>query len=35
VGDVVEVRRLSASETYFRFNRSVSVGAIEVTLRTP
>jgi hypothetical protein len=33
VSDVVQVRRLTASETYHRYNRSVSVGALEVVLR--
>jgi hypothetical protein len=33
VSDVVQVRRLSVSETYNRYNRSVSVGALEVVLR--
>jgi hypothetical protein len=33
VADVVQVRRLSPSETYFRYNRSVSIGALEIVLR--
>ena len=33
VKDVVQVRRLSPSETFFRYHRSVSVGALEVKLR--
>ena len=33
VADVVQVRRLSVSETYHRYNRSVSVGALEIVLR--
>jgi hypothetical protein len=33
VKDVVQVRRLSPSETFFRYNRSVSVGALEIKLR--
>jgi hypothetical protein len=33
VSDVVQVRRLSVSETFNRYNRSVSVGALEVVLR--
>ena len=33
VSEVVEVRRLSASETYLRYNRSVTVGALEIVLR--
>jgi hypothetical protein len=33
VADVVQVRRLGVSETYNRYNRSVSVGALEVVLR--
>jgi hypothetical protein len=33
VADVVQVRRLSASETFHRYNRSVSIGALEVVLR--
>lgn len=33
VEDVVQVRRLSASETYFRYHRSVSMGALEIMLR--
>ncbi len=33
VADVAQVRRLSASETFFRFNRSVSVGALEIVLQ--
>jgi hypothetical protein len=35
VRDVAQVRRLSVAETYFRYNRSVSAGAIEITLRKP
>jgi hypothetical protein len=30
VSDVAEVRRLSVAETFFRYNRSVSIGGIEV-----
>jgi hypothetical protein len=33
VSDVVQVRRLSVSETYNRYSRSVSIGALEVVLR--
>lgn len=33
VADVVQVRRLSVSETFNRYSRSVSVGALEVVLR--
>lgn len=33
VADVVQVRRLSPSETYFRYNKSVSLGAIEIVTR--
>ncbi|MFL5607891.1 MAG: hypothetical protein ACJ8AD_15675 [Gemmatimonadaceae bacterium] len=33
VTDVEQVRRLSVSETFNRYNRSVSVGALEVVLR--
>ena len=33
VSDVAQVRRLSVAETFHRYNRSVSVGAIEITLR--
>ncbi len=33
VKDVVQVRRLSPSETFFRYHRSVSVGALELKLR--
>ncbi|MDQ6635054.1 MAG: hypothetical protein M3Z10_09910 [Gemmatimonadota bacterium] len=33
VSDVMQVRRLSVAETYNRYNRSVSVGALEVVLR--
>lgn len=33
VADVVQVRRLSVAETYNRYSRSVSVGALEVVLR--
>jgi hypothetical protein len=33
VKDVVQVRRLSPSETYFRYNKSVSVGALEIVTR--
>jgi hypothetical protein len=35
VSEVVLVRRLSAAETYYRYNRSVSAGALEITLRKP
>ena len=35
VSDVAQVRRLSVAETFFRYNRSVSAGAIEITLRKP
>ena len=30
---VVQVRRLSVAETYFRYHRSVSMGALEIVLR--
>ena len=33
VSDVVQVRRLSVAETFNRYNRSVSIGALEVVLR--
>jgi hypothetical protein len=33
VSDVAQVRRLSVSETYNRYSRSVSVGALEIVLR--
>jgi hypothetical protein len=33
VSDVLQVRRLGATETYHRYNRSVSVGALEIMLR--
>ena len=33
VRDVVQVRRLSVAETFHRYNRSVSAGAIEITMR--
>lgn len=33
VSDVVRVRRLGVIETYHRYNRSVSIGALEVVLR--
>lgn len=33
VSDVVSVRRLSVAETFFRYRRSVSVGALEIVLR--
>jgi hypothetical protein len=33
VSDVVQVRRLGVAETYQRYNRSVSVGALEIVLR--
>jgi hypothetical protein len=33
VEDVVQVRRLSVAETFNRYNRSVSVGALEIVLR--
>ena len=33
VSDVVQVRRLGVAETFNRYNRSVSVGALEVVLR--
>jgi hypothetical protein len=33
VADVVQVRRLSPSETYFRYNKSVSLGALEIVTR--
>jgi hypothetical protein len=35
VSEVVLVRRLSAAETYYRYNRSASAGALEITLRKP
>jgi hypothetical protein len=35
VTEVVQVRRLSVAETYHRYNRSVSAGALEITLRKP
>ena len=35
VKDVVQVRRLSPSETFFRYNRSVTVGALEIVTRKP
>ena len=33
VSDVVEVRRLGVAETFNRYSRSVSIGALEVVLR--
>jgi hypothetical protein len=33
VSDVVQVRRLGVAETYHRYNRSVSIGALEVVMR--
>lgn len=33
VSEVVSVRRLSVAETFFRYRRSVSVGALEIVLR--
>ena len=33
VADVLQVRRLSPSETYFKYNRSVTMGALEIELR--
>jgi hypothetical protein len=33
VSSVAQVRRLTPSETYFRYNRAVSIGALEVVLR--
>jgi hypothetical protein len=33
VADVLQVRRVSVSETFNRYNRSVSVGALEIVLR--
>ena len=35
VTEVAQVRRLSVAETYYRYNRSVSAGALEITLRKP
>ena len=35
VSDVVQVRRLSVAETFFKYHRSVSAGAIEITMRKP
>ena len=35
VTEVAQVRRLSVAETYFRYHRSVSAGAIEITMRKP
>jgi hypothetical protein len=35
VTEVAQVRRLSVAETYFKYHRSVSAGAIEITLRKP
>ena len=32
VTEVAQVRRLSVAETYFRYHRSVSAGAIEITM---
>jgi hypothetical protein len=33
VSEVVQVRRLSVAETYMKYSRSVSVGALEIVLR--
>jgi hypothetical protein len=33
VTDVAHVRRLSVAETFHRYHRSVSAGAIEITMR--
>lgn len=35
VTDVAEVRRLSPAETWFKYRRSVGVGALEIALRRP
>lgn len=33
VSEVAHVRRLTVAETFFKYNRSVSIGAIEVVMR--
>lgn len=35
VSDVLQVRRLTVAETYHRYNRSGSAGALEIVLRKP